>query len=200
MERKNRDLCSVMRSATTAPRSERSGFGLREKHVGGLEILALAVVEVKNQIVFGDEVTGVKTEEAGSLIDGVMGTFEFNKGADGGFVEVDKQAFCPFEAGREGVGSAELLIPEPATQAESFKDPLDRGSVMEGSFKFFADLVPAVGRRGGWTDGKLLGRGFESEDVAACRSLQRGLLPFCFCAGLTRGDFGANAEKLAVFG
>ena len=188
------------RRAPTAPRPERSGFRLREKHVGGLEILTLAVVEVENQVVLGDEVARVKTEEAGGLIDGVMGTFEFNEGADGGFIEVDEQAFSPFVAGWEGVGSAELFIPKPAAQAQSFKDSLHRGGIIKGGLEFFADLVPAVGPRGGRADGELLGRGFESEEVASGRSFQRGLPPFCLWGGFTRGDFGANAEKLAVFG
>jgi len=35
---------------------------VREEHVGGLKTLALAVVEIEDQVVLGDEVSGVETE------------------------------------------------------------------------------------------------------------------------------------------
>ena len=54
--------------------------------MGGLETLAFAVVEVEDEVVFGDEVAGVEAKEAGSLVDGLVGTLEFDEGTDGGLV------------------------------------------------------------------------------------------------------------------
>ncbi len=35
---------------------------MREEHVGGLKTLALAVVEIEDQVILGDEVARVETE------------------------------------------------------------------------------------------------------------------------------------------
>jgi hypothetical protein len=60
-------------------------------------------------------------------------------------------------------------------------------------FEFFADLVTAVGRRSGGTNGELLGGRFEGEEMAG-DGFCGALLP---CRGV---GLGADAEKLAVLG
>ena len=128
--------------------------------------MALAIVEVEDEVVFGDEVAGMKAEEAGSLVNGSGRPLEFDEGADGGFVVVDEEILGPMIAGREFVGSAELFVAEPATKAEAFEDFLQGGSVGENGFQFFADLVATIGRRCSGPNGELLGRRFEGEQVA----------------------------------
>jgi len=177
-------------------------LGAREEHVGGLEALALTVVQVEDEVILGDEVARVEAKLAGSLVDGVRRAFEFDEGADGGFVEVNQEIFGPFEACGEFVGSAEFFVAEPAAEAEAFEDFLESGSVSKGGLEFFADLVAAVRRRSGGADGELFGRRFEGEQVAlggGFAGFSGGeLLPFCFCGG--RGGFGTDAEELTVFG
>jgi len=80
-----------------------------------LNIAALTVVEIEDQVVFQDVVGGGEAEFARGLIDGGTGAFEFDESADGGFVEVDEEPLGPFEAGGKAVGSAVLFIAEPAT-------------------------------------------------------------------------------------
>ena len=175
--------------------------------MGGLEALAFAVVEVEDEIVFGDEVAGVEAEEDGGLVDGGVRAFEFDVGADGGFVVVDEEIGSPFVFGGEFVGRAEFFVAEPAAETESFKDFLEHGGVVEDGFEFFAHFVAAVVRRdSGGADGELLGGRFKGEEMA----LRGGLLPFRFCTKTRAnreigvpgfrcgGGFGADAEKLAM--
>jgi hypothetical protein len=185
------------------------GFA-REEHVGGREVLTLAIVQIEDKVVFGDEVARVETELVGGQVDGMVGTFEFDKGANGGFIEVDQEIIGPFEASGKVVGSAVLFVAEPAAQAETFEDFLEGGSVGEDSLEFLADLVATIGWRGSGNDGELFGRRFEGEEVTDGRQFGRRLLPFCLCRGGTEdangkvsvpgGRFGANAKELAVFG
>lgn len=162
--------------------------------MGGLEVLALAVVEIEEEIVFQDVVAWGETEFAGGLIDGVAGAFEFDESTDGGFVEIDEEAAGPTEAGGETVRGAVLFVAEPATQAEAFKDFLEGGGLREDHFDFLADLVAAIEGRGCGADGELLGRAFEGEEGARRGFSGGGLLPFW------GGRFGADAEELAVLG
>ena len=130
----------------------------------GLEVLALAVVEVEDEVVLEDIVGGGKAEFAGGLVDGVAGAFELDEGADRSFVEVDEKVFGPFEAGGEAVGGAVLFVAEPAAEAKTFKDSLEGGAVSEDGFEFLADLVATVGGRSGRADGEFLGRALEGEE------------------------------------
>jgi hypothetical protein len=174
--------------------------------VGGLEVLAFAVVQVENQVVFDDEVAGMEAEEARGLVDGLMGAFELDKGSDGSFVEVDEQILGPSITGRKFVGSAEFLVAEPPAEAEAFEDFGERGGVGEDGFEFFADFMAALGRRCRGTDGELFGRGFEGEEVALDAFVGR-FLAFCgrFSATAVEigvpcgGRFGTDAKELAMF-
>lgn len=169
---------------------------IREEHVGRLEVLAFAVVEIEDKVVLSDEVAGEEAEEAGGLINCVVGTLQFDEGSDGGLIVIDQEVFGPFEAGWEFVGCAEFFIAEPAAQAKAFEDLLKGGGIGEGSFEFFADLVAAVGRRSGGTDSELFGWRFEGEEVTFRGLLRRGL------PGSSSGGrcLGANAKELTVFG
>jgi hypothetical protein len=169
-------------------------FGFGEEHVGGLEALTLAVVEVEDEVVLEDVVVGGKAKFTGGLVDGVAGAFKFDESANGGFVEVDEEIFGPLEAGGKTEGGAVLFIAEPAAQAEAFKDFLEGGGLGDDHFNFFADLVAAVGRRSGGTDGELFGRAFEGEENAGGGFFGGELLP---CRG---EGFSADAEELAVLG
>lgn len=167
-----------------------------EEHVGGGEILALAVVEVEDQVVFGDEVARVEAEETGGLVDGVVWAFELDESADGSFVEVDEEILGPFVAGGKFVGGAEFLVLEPAAETETFEDFFEGVGVGEDGLEFFADFVAAIGWGDGWDYGELFGRRFECEKVADGGVLGGRLLPF-YGRG---GRFGADAEELAVLG
>lgn len=145
--------------------------GIGEEHVGRLEVAALAVVEVEDEVIFEDVVVGRKAKFAGGLVDGGAGAFEFNEGAEGGFVEINDEAFGPFEAGGKTIGGAELFIAKPAFEAQAFEDFLERGRVGEDHFDFLADLVDAVSGGRGRADGQLVGGGFEGQEDA-----RRGLL------------------------
>ena len=131
---------TVLRGAKNAPRkavptgTDQESFGSGEKHMGGLEAAALAVVEVENEVVFQDVIGRGEAEFAGGLIDGGAGAFEFDEGADGGFVVVDDKIPGPFQAGRETVGGAVLFVAEPAAQAEAFEDFLEGVGVGEDGF------------------------------------------------------------------
>lgn len=81
------------------------------------EGLAFAVVEVKDQVVFSDEVARMEAQKAGGLIDGVGGTFEFDVYTDGGFVVIDEEILGPFVFGGEFVGRAEFFVAEPTAEA-----------------------------------------------------------------------------------
>jgi hypothetical protein len=131
--------------------------------VSGLNILALAVVEIEKEIVFEDVVVWREAEFAGSLIDRGAGTFELDERADGGFVEVDEEIVGPAETGRQTVGSAVFFVTEPPAEAETLEDSLEGGGVGEDHFDFLTDFVAAVGRRSGGADGQFLGRAFEGE-------------------------------------
>ena len=170
-----------------------------EEHVGGGKVLALAVVEVEDQIVFEDVVVGGIAECAGCLVDSLGRALEFDEGADGGLVEVDEEAFGPGEARRETIGGTVFFVTEPTLEAEPLEDSLERGGVDEDDFDLFANFVAAVGVRSDGADGELFGRGFEGEDdtrwgfararrtaVRSRRSRDRG--------------FGADAEKLTMPG
>ena len=139
--------------------------GIGEKHVGGLEVLALAVIEVEDKIVLEDIVAVREAEFAGGLVDGGAGAFELSEGADGGFVEIDDDVFGPFQAGRKTVRGAEFFVAEPAFEAQTFEDFLERSRIGEDDFDLLADFVAALGGSDG-ADGELLGRGFEGEDGA----------------------------------
>ena len=165
-----------------------------EEHVGGLEVLALAVVEIKEEIIFEDVVVGGEAEFAGGLINGVAGAFQLDESADGGFIEVNEEVAGPAEAGGQTIGGAVLFVAEPATEAEAFKNPLEGGGVGEDHFDFLANLVAAIEARGGGADGELLGRAFEGEKGAGRGLSGGGLLP---CRGRS---FGTDAEELAVLG
>jgi len=154
--------------------------------------LALAVVDVEEEVVFKDVVAGGEVEEMGGLVDGVGWTFEFDEGADGGFVEVDEEILSPFEAGGKTERGAELFVAEPAAETETFEDSLEGGGVGEDGLEFLTDFVTAIGRGSGGADGELFGRGFECEDDVGGRFFGGGLLP-CW-------SFRADAEKLAVLG
>lgn len=167
---------------------------MREEHVGGLEILALAVVEIEEQIVFEDVVVGREAEFAGGLVDGVAGAFELDESADGGFVEVDEEVAGPTEAGGQAIGATVLFVTEPATEAEAFKDSLEGGRVGEDHLDFLADLVAPVVGRGGGTNGELLGWAFEGEEGTGRGFSGGGFFPF------RGGGFGADAEELAMLG
>ena len=146
-----------------------------KEHVGGLEGLALAVVEVEEEVVFEDVVAGGEAKFAGGLIDGVAGAFEFDEGADGGFIVIDEEILGPLEAGGEAIGGAVFFVTEPAAEAEAFEDSLESVGVGEDGFEFFADFVAAVGRRSGGADGEFFGRGFEGEEKAGNVSFGGGL-------------------------
>jgi hypothetical protein len=62
---------------------------LFEEHVGGTEILALAVVQIQDEVVLGDEIARMKTEKARGLINGSVRAFQFDEGADGSLVVID---------------------------------------------------------------------------------------------------------------
>lgn len=156
--------------------------------------MALAVVEVEHEVVFEDVVVRRKAEGAGRLVDGWAGTFKFDEGADGGFVEIDDQVLGPFEAGGEAIGGAEFFVPEPSFKAEAFEDSLEGSGVGEEDFDLLADFVAMVGVRSGGADGELLGRRFESKERAGGRLFGGELLPF------RRGGFGADAEELTMLG
>jgi hypothetical protein len=165
-----------------------------EEHVGGLNILAFAVVEIEKEIVFEDVVVWREAEFAGSLVDRVAGTFELDERADGGFVEVDEEIAGPVEAGGQTVRSAVFFVAEPAAEAETFEDSLEGGGVGEDHFDFLADFVAAIGRRSGGSDGEFLGRALEGEQDAGREFSRGGFFP-------SRGGcFGADAEELAVLG
>ena len=174
----------------------RSLFGGNEEHVGRLDVAAAAVVEIEDKVVFEDVVGAVIAELVRGLINGGAGALEFDKGADGGFVEVDEKVLGPFEAARETVRRAELFVAEPAFEAEPLEDFLEGVGIGEDKFDFFADFVTPVRRRAGGADGELVRRAFEGEEGA-----HGGL----FGAGVARGGlrserFGADAEELAVLG
>src|SRR5215469_400949 len=181
-----------------------NGWDLRKEHMGGLEILPFAVVEVEHQVVFQDVVAGGEAECAGSLIDGGAGTLQFHEVADGGFVEVDDQALGPGEASGEAVRSTEFLVAEPSFEPEAFEDALQGGRVGERQFDLLADLVATVGGgSGGGADGELVRRGFEGEEGTRPGFL--GLViaegrPFEGARGARRRGCGADAKELAVFG
>jgi hypothetical protein len=159
--------------------------------------LALAVVEVEDEVVFGDEVAGVEAEETGGLVDGVVGAFELDESADGSFVVVDEEILGPFVAGGKFVGGSEFFVLEPAAETEPFEDFFEGVGVGEDGFEFFADFVAAIGWWGsGWDYGELFGRRFECEEVTGGGVPRGSLLPFCGSGG----RFGADAEELAVLG
>ena len=167
-----------------------------EQHVGGREVLALAVVEVEDEVVFGDEVAGVEAEETGGLVDGVVWAFELDESADGSFVVVDEEILGPFVAGGKFVGGSEFFVLEPAAETEPFEDFFEGVGVGEDGFEFFADFVAAIGWGSGWDYGELFGRRFECEEVTGGGVPRGSLLPFCGSGG----RFGADAEELAVLG
>ena len=134
--------------------------------MGGLEVLALAVIEVEDKIVLEDIVAVREAEFAGGLVYGGAGAFELSEGADGGFVEIDDEVFGPFQAGRKTVRGAEFFVAEPAFEAQTFEDFLKRSGVGEDDFDLLADFVAAFGGGSDGADGELLGRGFEGEDGA----------------------------------
>jgi hypothetical protein len=171
-------------------------FRVGEEHMGRGEVLAFAIVEIEDQVVFGDEVTRMEAEESGGLVDGMVGTFEFDKGADRGFVVVDEEIFGPFVAGGKLVGRAKFLVAEPAPESQTFEDIFQGFSVGQNRFQFFANFVAAVGcgKRRGY--GELFGRRFEGQKVTLGRVLWGILLPFFG----SYGRFGADAEELAVLG
>lgn len=156
--------------------------------------LALAVVDVKNEVVLDDVIAGGEAELMGGLIDGLTGAFEFDVGADGGFIEVDDEVLGPLEAGGETVSCAELFITEPAAESEAFKDFLEHGSVGEDGFELLADFVTAVGGSGGGADGEFLGRALKGEEKTG-RGFSGGALLPCRSWG-----FRAYAEELTVLG
>ena len=123
--------------------------------MGGLEALSFAIVDIEDEIIFEDVVVVGVAEGLGRAIDSVGRTFEFDEGADGGFVEVDDQVLSPFVAGGESKGGAVLFVAEPAFEAKPFKDFLERGGIGKNDFDFFADLVAAVRKV---CDGQLFGR------------------------------------------
>jgi len=157
-----------------------------------LEGLALAFVEIEEEVGFEDVVAGGELEEMSGLVDGAGRSLKFDEGADGGFVVVDEEILSPFETGGKTEGSAKFLVSEPAAEAEAFEDFLEGGGFGEDGLEFFADLMAAVGRRSGGADGELFGRGFESKEEAGGSVFGGGLLP---CRG-----FCADAEELAVLG
>ena len=185
--------------------------------MGGLEALAFAVVEVEDEVVFEDVVVVRVAEFAGGAVNGVGRALEFGEGADRSFVEVDDKIFGPFVAGGKLEGGAIFLVAEPALEAQAFEDLLERCGVGENHFDLFTDFVAAALVVGEFTDGELLGRGFEGEDNAGTGSLPspglrrrrpankagvhsaktaewgRGGVP-------SGGGFGADAEKLTVLG
>lgn len=131
--------------------------------------MALAVIEVENQVVLGDEVARLEAKEASGLVDGLVRTFEFDEGTDGSFVEIDEEILGPFMAGGKLVGSAKFFVAEPAAEAQTFKDFLEGFRVGEDRLEFFPDFVAAVGGQGGRADGESFGRGFEGEQVPLVR-------------------------------
>ena len=167
--------------------------GRGEEHIGRLEVPVLAVVQVKDKVVFENVIVRGEAEFAGGLIDGVGRAFELDEGADGSFVEIDQEALGPGEVRRETIRGAIFLVAEPALEAEALEDSLEGGGIGEDDFDFFADFVAAVVGSAGGADGEFFGWGFEGEDGAKGGFSPR-LLP---CRG--RG-FGANAEELTVLG
>jgi hypothetical protein len=163
---------------------------LGEEHVGGGLVAAAAVVEVEDEIVFGDEVAREEAEFGGGAIYGGWWTLQLDEGACGGFGQFDQEAGGPFMARGKFVRGAEFFVAEPAAKAEAFEDFLECGCVGEDEFGFFADFVAVLPR---WrVDGEGFGRGFEGEEIAG-RRFARGFF-------FGRGRFGANAEELTVFG
>ena len=134
--------------------------------MGGLEVLALAVVEVEDEVVFQDIVAGRKAEFAGGLVNGGARAFELGEGTDGGFVEIDDEVFGPFQAGGETVGGTEFFVAEPAFEAQTFEDFLKRSGIGEDDFDLLADFVAVFGVGSDRADGELLGRGFEGKEGA----------------------------------
>jgi hypothetical protein len=178
----------------------RSGDGsarLGEEHVGGGKALAFAVVKIEDEVVFGDEIAGVEAEEMGGLVDGVMRAFEFDVGADGGFVVVDKQILSPFVTSGEFVGRAELFVSEPAAETETFENFLEGKGLGENCFEFLSNLVAVIARKGGRADGELFGRRFEGEEMTRWGFFGGGLFPFCFSGC---GRLGADSKELAMLG
>lgn len=164
--------------------------------------MALAVVEVEDQVVFGDEVARVEAEETGGLVDGVVWAFELDESADGSFVEVDEEILGPFVAGGKFVGGAEFLVLEPAAETETFEDFFEGVGVGEDGLEFFADFVAAIGWGDGWDYGELFGRRFECEKVADGGVLWRKTSSLlwprreirCGCGGAGRAWRGRRRE------
>jgi hypothetical protein len=175
----------------------RSGCVLRgaEEHMGRLEVLALALVDVENKVVLGDEVAGMETEKPGGLINGLRRALQLDEDADGCFVIIDEKILGPSVAGGKFVGGAELLVAEPAAKAETFEDFLQGFGFGEDRFEFFADFVAAVRGRSSGTDRELFGRGLEGQQITLGVFGGR-LLPFCGSGG----RFRADSEQLTVFG
>ena len=172
--------------------SRRSGG---EEHVGGLEALALAIVDIEDEVVLEDIIARGVAKIFGGAVDGVGGTFELDVGTDGSLVEVDDEIPGPFLAGRKLIGSAVFFVSEPTFEAESFEDLLEGGGVGQDHLGFFADFVATAGVVREFTDGELLGRGFEGEDHAGSGFAGGPLLFSGGCRG-----FGADAKELTVLG
>ena len=63
------------------------GF-IGEEHILRLDAFAAAVFDVEGQIIGEDVVAFGVAELGGGAVDGVGRAFEFDEGADGGFVEL----------------------------------------------------------------------------------------------------------------
>jgi hypothetical protein len=160
-----------------------------EEHVTGGDATTATVVEVEDEVVFKDEVLGGVAEFASGAVDGGTGALQFDEDAHGSFVEFDEEILGPGVSGGKLVGGAEFFVTEPAAEAETFKDFLEGGGVVEDQFDLLADFVTALGGTGGGTNGELVRRGFEGEKGSRSTFLIGG-----------GGSFCADAKELTVLG
>ena len=132
---------------------------------------------------------GREAELASRAIDRRRRAFEFDKGADGGFVQFDEEAPRPSNRGGEAIGGAVFFVAKPAAEAETFKEFGKSGWIGCFEFQLFADFETAMS----------VGTGFRATGSGALESDDRARL------GGGHGIFGGrrldtNAEKLAGFG
>ncbi len=88
-----------------------------EEHVAGRDVATTAIVEIEDEIVFEDEILGGVTEFPRGAVDGVARAFEFDEGANGGFIEFNEKILGPGVARGEFVRGAEFFVAEPAAEA-----------------------------------------------------------------------------------
>src|ERR1700730_19355606 len=110
MKRRKRRFTTRIRRA----HRKMGGLGVQgEEHVAGGLVATAAVIEVEDQVVFGDEITRGETQFGGGALNGGGKAFPFTESDYGSFVQFNKEASGPFVAGGGVLSAAEFFLGEP---------------------------------------------------------------------------------------